>query len=269
MNFNLLAISTATLEQMLMLAEDPRMELASFIGQVIFWLVGHIFLSISIYYMTKKQGYKKLWLSFIPLVNLIPLGKLLGKTVVWGKTIKNVGVWACIFCAISTVVNFLLNIGYYLSLAQTAFGVTFVITNDFLYSWIMGTNAVAMVISYVSLIFDLGYIFFYVSLVFLTFRLYNPGRAFLYAILSVFIDPLFGIFLFVSRKNPRYIVVHRQPPQGGYYGGGYYGGGYYNGNPQNFNNNQNQNQNQKPENPFPEFGEGENKSTDTGDDFFN
>ena len=263
MNFNLLALNTATLEQMLMLAEDPRMELMSFITEVIFWLVGHIFLSISIYHMTKKQGYKKLWLSFIPLVNFIPLGKLLGKTVVWGKTIKNVGVWACVFCAISTLVNFVLSIGYYLNLVQTAFGVTFVITNEFLYSWILGTNVVAMVISYVSLIFDLGYIFFYVSLVFLTFRLYNPGRAFLYAILSVFVEPLFGIFLFVSRNNPKHVIVRVQPPQGGYYGGGYYGG--YNP--------QQPPQNKKPvENPFPEFGDEENKgsnSSSSSDDFFN
>ncbi len=265
MNFNLLANYSAIIEQTL---QDPRLELISFISEVIFWLVGHILLSISIYYMTKRQGYKKLWLSFIPIVNFIPLGKLLGKTVVWGKTIKNVGVWACVFCAISTFVNFLINIGYYMGLAGIAFNWSYNISSNFINSWINGTHILSIITSYVSIIFDLGYIFFYVSLVFLTFRLYNPQRSFLYAILSVFFEPLFGIFLFVSRNNPRYVVIRREQPQnqGGYYGGGYYGGGYYNGNPQNFNN---QNQNKQPENPFPEFGESEDKSTDTGDDFFN
>lgn len=269
MNFNLLAVNTATMEQMMVLVNDPRVELMSFIAEVIFWLVGHLFLSASIYYMSKRQGYKKLWICYVPLINFIPLGKILGKTIVWGKTIKNVGVWTCIFCAISVLFDFIINIGYYLGLVEIAFNVTIVYTSDFAYSWVNGTNIVAIILSYVSLIFDLGYIFFFVSLVFLTFRLYNPQRALIYAIFSVFVDPLFGIFLFVSRKNPRYVVIRQQPPQnqGGYYGG-YYGGGYYNGNPQNFNN-QNQNENKKPENPFPEFGESENKSTDTGDDFFN
>ena len=263
MNFNLLA-STAMLEEALNYANEPSFVLLSFISEVIFWLVGHLFLSFSIYHMTKKEGYKKLWLSFIPLVNFIPLGKLLGKTVVWGKTINNVGTWTCIFCAISTFVNFLLNVGYYMNLTTIAFGWTYNISSNLILSWINGTHILSIIISYVSLVFDIAYIFFYVSLVFLTFRLYNPQRAFLYAILSVFIEPLFGIFLFVSKNNPRYVIIRQQPPQNYY--GGYYGGGYYNDNNQNFNN---QNNNQQPENPFPEFGESEDKPTDTGDDFFN
>ena len=266
MNFNLLAIaSIEMLEQMMLYVESPQFEIYSIISSAIFWLVGHIFLSIAIYHMTKKQGYKKLWLSFIPLVNLIPLGKLVGKTTVWGMKIKNVGFWACITTAVSFVSNILLEIGYYVYLFEYAFNVTVEVTNEFLYLWMIQDNIFWEAFNLISLAFDLAYIFFYVSLVFMVFRLYCPQRSFLFSILSVFIDPLFGIFLFVCRKNPKHVIVRVQPPQGGYYGGGYYGA------PRNYNENA-KNTNQKPENPFPEF-DGEsndsNKNSNTDDDFFN
>ena len=264
MNFNLMAITTTTTDmvsQFLEMTDSPAYAVYSFVVEVLFWLVGHLFLSFAILYLSKKQGYKKLWLSFIPFANLILLGKVVGKTVVWGVKLKNVGFWACITSAISALFYFLINLGYYVSLFEYIFNVRVEISSEFIYSWLTAENPVWTVLYYVSSIFDIAQIFFFVSLVFLTFRLYNPQRSFLYAILSVLRPELFGIFLFVSRKNPKHVIVRVQPPQGGYYGGGFYG------TPHNFNPN-GQNVNQKHENPFPEFGEDE-KPTDTGDDFFN
>lgn len=257
---------------------EPAFKAYMFIGGVIFWLVGHIFLSIAIYHMTKKQGYKKLWLSFIPLVNFIPLGKLVGKTTVWGMKIKNVGLWASITGIIYAVFTFILKFGDYVEIFEFLFNVTVIFENQFLVSWveltttspveIEVTRVVANVYMILSALYDVASIanlFFYVSLVFLVFRLYCPQRSFLFSILSVFIDPLFGIFLFVCRKNPKHVIIRQAPPQGGYYGGGYYGA------PRNYNENA-KNTNQKPENPFPEF-DGEssdsNKNSNTDDDFFN
>ena len=242
--------------------------LFSIIIDIVIWLVGHLFLSFAIYTMTKKQGYKKLWLAFIPFFNLILLGKLVGKTTVWGLKLKNIGVWACIMGIASTVVTFIIDLSYYKSLVEFIFPVNIQITSEFLESWINQTSLEWLIAYYVSFVIDLAYIFFHVSLVFMVFRLYNPNRALIYAIISVFIDPAFGICLFISRNNPRYIVVRPQPPQGGYYGG-YYGGGYYGGGY----NNQQPYQNQKPiENPFPEFEDEETKkdnSSNSSDDFFN
>lgn len=262
---NLLAIVpdyTTMVENML---NSPAFALISFISDIVVWLVGHLFLSFAIFIMCKKQGFKKLWLSFIPFINLIPLGKLVGKTTVWGVKLKNVGFWACITGIVCTLCNFLLDIGYYISLIEYIFSVRFDITNEFLLSWIQNTNIVWLILYYGSSIFDLAYIFFNVSLVFLVFRLYRPQSAILYALLAVFIEPLFGILLFTCRNNPKHVIVRPQTPYGGgYYGGGYYGGGY---------NNQQPPQNQQPaETPFPEF-DGEDKKdnndSDTGDGLFN
>ncbi len=263
MNFNLMAITSSSdiINQMEELSNSPAVVFYSFVTDVIFWLIGHIFLSLSIYYMSKKQGYKNLWLSFIPFINFILLGKIVGKTTVWGVKISNVGFWVCITSAVSVLFTILIDLAYYVYLFEYLFNVTVEVSSEFLYTWLSHENAVWLILFYASGIVDIAQIFFFVSLVFLTFRLYNPQRSFLYAILSVFVEPLFGIFLFVSRKNPKHVIVRVQPPQGGYYGGGFYG------TPQNFNQNS-QNANKKPENPFPEFGE-DQKPTDTGDDFFN
>ena len=60
-----------------------------------------------------------------------------------------------------------------------------------------------------------------------------------------------GYTSFISRNNPKHIIVRPQTP---YAGGGYYGGGFYGG----YNPSQQPPQNQTPvENPFPEFGEEE------------
>lgn len=266
--FNLLSGSSNYTEIMNNIQNSPEFIAFSEIGSFVFWLIGHVFLSLAIYTMTKKQGFKKLWVSFIPFYNLIPLGKLVGKTTVWGVKLKNVGVWACIMGIVSTVVTFIIDLGYYKDLVEFVFPVKIQITSEFLISWTEQTSLEWLIAYYVSFVIDLAYIFFHVSLVFMVFRLYNPNRALIYAIISVFIDPAFGICLFISRNNPRYIIVRPQPPQGGYYGG-YYGGGYYGGGY----NNQQPYQNQKPiENPFPEFEDEDAKkdnSSNSSDDFFN
>ena len=263
--FNLLSGSLNYTEMMNNIQNSPEFKLFSEIGNLVIWLIGHLFLSLAIYTMTKKQGYKKLWVSFIPFYNLIPLGKLIGKTTVWGVRIKNIGVWACILGFVSTFFSFIINLGYYLSIVEYLFNIQFLITNEFLYTWLTNTNVAWIIVYYASYVVDLAYIFFYVSLVFMVFRLYNPRRALIYAIISVFIDPAFGICLFISRNNPKHIIVRPQTP---YAGGGYYGG-FYGG----YNPNQQPPQNQKPvENPFPEFGEEESKSdnsSNSSDDFFN
>ncbi len=262
--FNLLSGSLDYTTMLDSILSSPTYVLFSVIFDIVVWVVGHLFLSIAIFTMTKKQGYKKLWVSFVPFFNLIPLGKLVGKTTVWGLKLKNVGVWACITGIVSAFFTFIIDLGYYINLVELIFPIKFQITNEFLLTWIDNTNVVWFITYYGSSLFDLAYIFFNVSLVFLVFRLYRPQSAILYALLSVFIEPLFGILLFTCRNNPKHVIVRPQTP----YGGGYYGGGYYGGyNPQQ------PPQNKKPvENPFPEFGDEENKSNDSSsssDDFFN
>ena len=76
MNFNLMANTTDMVSRFLEMADSPAYAVYSLVVEVLFWLVGHLFLSFAILHLSKKQGYKKLWLSFVPFVNFILLGKV-------------------------------------------------------------------------------------------------------------------------------------------------------------------------------------------------
>ncbi len=264
MNLNLLADNYLTLVDNFL--ESPAYQITSFFIDVAIWLLGHVFLSIAVYVMAKKNGYKKLWLSFIPFFNLIPLGAVVGKTIVWGLNIKNVGLWVCITGLVSWVIGALLNIGYYIDIIGLLFKVNITFTNEFIATWIAGENLAWLITFYVSGILDLAYIFFEVSFIFVVFRLYRPQSALLYALFSLFFNPpMFGILLFVCRNNPKHVIIRPQQPNGYY--GGYYGG-YYNNSqrPQNYNNAEESKK--QAEDPFPEFNGGEDNSNGSSDDLF-
>ncbi len=229
---------------------------------ILFTIVCFVFKGLAIYYMAKQKGLKKLWISFVPFLNYYLLGKVLGKAIIWGKPIKNVGLWVAIVSLVQFVLNTLLSVGYYNAIIEYL-GYSVEYTSKFFENWAKGEGWLYTIVSLISMVVDLAYILFHVSIVFLTFRKYNPQRALLFSILSIFIDGLFGILLFVSRKNkPFSYEDYIRMQQRSYYGGGYYGGAY---NP----NNQNANQGEapkKPEDPFPEF----NSDNDKNDNnFFN
>ena len=240
---------------------------AIIIGDIVgalFTILCFILKGFAIKYMAKQKGLSKLWLSFVPFANYYLLGKVLGKAIIWGKPIKNVGLGVAIVAGVQFVLNTLLtlgNISYYLELL----GYDVIYTSQFVENWANGEGWLYTIVMFLSMGVDLIYIFFNVSLVFLTFRKYNPQRAFAYAILSIFIDGLFGILLFISRKNkPFSYEDYVRSQQNAYYGGSFYGGGFYRPN-----NNQNEDTKQNstpPEDPFPEFSENNN---DKSDNFFN
>ncbi|MBR5438988.1 MAG: hypothetical protein IKV61_02105 [Clostridia bacterium] len=252
------------LETMLMELASTDYTIAYLVGEIIgilFTIVCFVFKGLAIRYMAKQNGLKKLWLSFVPFANFYLLGKVLGKAIVWGKPIKNVGLWVAIISGVQFVLNTLLslgNISYYLE----SFGYTVEYTSKFVENWANGEGWLYTIVSFLSMGVDIVYIFFYVSLVFLTFRKYNPQRAFAYAIISIFLDNIFGILLFVSRKNkPFSYEDYLRAQQRSYYGGGYYV--YRPDNTQAPNSGEAPKQ---PEDPFPEF---ENKDDNNSDNFFN
>ncbi|MBQ3234580.1 MAG: hypothetical protein IJA97_00290 [Clostridia bacterium] len=263
--FNLLAISQTEMLNLIDATATKVGAIMSVISSVVIWLVGHVFMAIAIWVMAKNKGINKgRWLALIPFANYYLLGKIIGEAVVWGKKIKNVGLWAMIFYIISSVVNFFLDIGSYIYDIQIIFSVEFSFTNAFIKSWVYGTSVLYRIILYTSFIWDIAYIFFEVSMIFLVFRLYRPQSAMLYSLLSIFLNPpLFGILLFVVRKNER--ISFKQyfyTPYNNPYGNPY----------QTPNQNQNPAEPPKaPEDPFPEFsnksGEQNSNSSDKDDLF--
>jgi hypothetical protein len=245
---------------------EEQLIVPTFFTSVVVEVVTFILMALGIYTMAKRQNLNKKWLAFIPFFNFILLGRVLGSAIVWGKKIKNVGLWVTITSLISTVFNLFLNYGYYLVIIQKIFNVTvYFDTNSFWYLLATGKGVVYNVLSIVSFVPDLAYIFFEVSLIFMVFRMYAPERSLLYSLASVFIEPFFGILLFMVRNRKRHsrdeFIQHRtytyNPFNNPY-------GGFEN----NRNNQQNQPNQKSVEDPFPEFSDKNASSKSDGDDLF-
>lgn len=262
--------------------------ISSLISIFVIPLIGHVFMAIALYKMAKNRNILKgRWMAIFPLLNWILLGKIVGEAVVWGKKIKNVGLWIAILSAVTTVLSILLNfafvrevngqlvlVGGYLYDFALIFNFDVTITSPFLLSWFMGANVIYTILDVLSLILDIGYIFFEVSIIFLVFRLYRPQSALLYSLFSIFFNPpLFGILLFVVRNNERksFKQYYHNPYQN--YGGYNPYNNPFNNPYNNPNNNPYGNQNgepkKAPEDPFPEFSDKNGSSSKSdGDDLF-
>lgn len=260
MTFNLLLSSldyTQLLEETL---NSESFVIFNFVFDVVVWLVGYLFLAFALLTLAKRQNFNKKWLAFIPFFNFILLGKIIGKAIVWGKEIKNIGLFTAILGLATAVLSKVLYFYETISVFESVFNVTVQINNQFLYDWIYGESLAWDIAFWISTVLDLGYLFFEISMIFLVFRLYCPERAFIYSIISIFLSPIFGVLLFVVRNRPRHVQVIRQVNV------------YNNFNGYNNFNNQGANQNgtsTKPENPFPEFDGEDRKSNDNNDEFFN
>ena len=258
---NFLALNINTLLNVL---TDETLVLPRFFADIAISLIAYLFMAFGIYTMAKRQNLKKTWLAFIPYFNFILLGKVLGMAIVWGKPIKNVGLWVAITGLISALFNAVLNYGYYLYVFEQLFSVTvYFKTDSFLYLLASGKGAFYTILNYVSFIPDIAYIFFYVSIVFMVFRTYAPERALLYSLASVFIDPFFGILLFMVRNKRRYSredFMRDRAQTYNPYSNPF--GGYNNNSTQNTQNTQ-----KNVEDPFPEFSN-DNKNENKSDDYF-
>lgn len=196
--FNLLAMQSDILG-------ETTLELPFLVGySIISLLVSIAFFvikGIAIYTMAKRRNFDKLWMSFVPFLNYIVLGKLAGKAIVWGKEIKNIGLVVCILSAVTLIGGYLLDVGYYLSLIEGLYNVKFVFNSAFINSWVSQTGVVFVICHYLYLGIDLINLFLTICLALLIFRKYYPERAFLYMILSIFFDFMFGILLFTVRNR--------------------------------------------------------------------
>ena len=255
----------------------------------------------AIYTISKKQGLNKLWMSFVPFLNFILLGKVIGKCKVWGLNIKNIGLWLCIMMAIERVFSGLLNAGYHLdniiktlegfglsakiTFSAKFFEVWYLLTGGSLYASAIPTADLQLIATYTGLIIPivdiviwLAYAFFEIHFLLLIFKKYAPQNMALFTILCIFIPEALGVILFILRNNePIDYDVYLQNRARARYT--YYNGGYYNQNPYsnpysnpyaNPYNNPYQNPNatqgaSTPADPFPEFGGSEN-STKSGTD---
>ena len=65
--------------------------ISALISSLLFLVAGYAFRSVGVYVMSKKQGLSTPWLSFVPFLGYVQLGKLIGPAKIFGMRMKNVG----------------------------------------------------------------------------------------------------------------------------------------------------------------------------------
>ena len=215
-------------------------------------IAAYVFKCIALYTMAKKQNLNNKWMCFVPFLNFIIIGKLIGKAVVWGIQVKNIGLIVCILSFVSFIFSLAYSFRTFANLfLNVAEGQSVTFSNgflNFLYNVNSTSKVINIVLYYLKFFIDLAEIVFEVSMVFMIFRKYNPRRAMLFSILSIFFESLFGIFLFVSRNNDPVDYSAYRVYQRTYYGG--YPGNDNGANGRRSNGAQN---NAADSDPFPEF----------------
>ncbi len=201
--------------------------ISTLVSSILFLAVGYAFRSVGVYVMSKRQGLSTPWLSFVPFLGYVQLGKLIGPASICGIRMKNTG-WAMFaFLFADKLVNFIYDLLY--------------CWKDFLY--IVTQNKIPAVteavlgeyiISGISVVTSLCYIVMFVFTVILFFRYYSKNSVAGFAILSLLLEFMFGILVFVCRNNDkkdlaaeRRAFEEKMRSRGGFYGsstGGSYRG---------------------------------------------
>lgn len=267
---NLLSYDLNTLIEM---ENSPTVLVINFIINTIIILLTFSLKAVAIQTMARKRGLQKLYLAWIPFFNYILLGKIVGETTIWGYRIKNLGKLVCILSLISYAVLGLLNLGYYVNNFEIVFNFKVEYSSTLLNNWMSSTGIPYTVINILHTIFSLVEIFAKATLIYYVFIAYAPERAFIYMIVSILIDPLFGPILFMIRNRDRATIrVYVRPEQYNNPYGDKYNNPYNSGYGQN---NNSQNAQSIDDEPFPEFSNktsGVDKTTENSsndDDLFN
>ena len=234
--YNIFGEDAAEIQEILTIY--PKLLLQSVFLSIAVALALFMLKGFAVYTMAKRRNFNKLWMAFVPFVNFVLIGKLIGEVKVWGKNIKNLGLFACIAIGVYTVLEHALNLDFYVLAIELFFNVRIDFTTTFMIEW-LAHEGMLWYACYV--IYNLTYyvqIILKCWIIFTIFRKYAPERAFIYSLVSIFIDFTFPILLFIIRKKEvssfddfirnrnRYYQQQNQNNYGGF--NQYNGNGYYN-----------------------------------------
>ncbi len=163
-------------------------------------LVFFIFKGIGLYTIAKRENIKNPFLAFIPFASFYLLGKIVGRVKVFGYHVKNLGLITMISLIVYYALGFTYDILLYGENLVSLFtaGDIGILTSTYGSVWVDVVLAVFRGIS------NIVYLICYIFLIMTFFMYYGKSARIAYSLLSIFIDPLFGIFVFVVRKNERF-----------------------------------------------------------------
>lgn len=159
----------------------------------------YAFRSIGTYVMSKKQGLSTPWLSFVPFAGYVQLGKLIGPAKIFGVRFENTG-W--LMFGVSLAKEIFSGI-YDLAFCWKDF--LFILAEDKLpvtFATKAGT-AFELVLSICDVFASIAYIVIFIFFIVLFLRYYAGKRYALFLVLSILIEPLFGLFVFLCRNNKK------------------------------------------------------------------
>lgn len=236
------------------------------------YLIAHVLGGFGLLKMSKRAGIKYGWIGFLPLGNTILSGKLAGETRVFGLKMKRVGIYAAIAEVFFIAVG-VLSLILYVKFLNVAYFTEIYNAENVLPEWEFSNARVplplrnlSLATDILSIVSELVLIFFFCILYFAFFRKYYARSPFLMTFLCAVL-PVRGFVLFAVRNNTpvdynAYMqrrmqeYQNRQNPYGNSGGQGNPYDGAYGSNGQG--NPYGSNGQRPPEEPFPDYGNGEN-----------
>lgn len=174
--------------------------LIALVGILSLKAVCFIFKGFGLYYIAKKEGISKPYFAFIPFVSYYLLGKIVGKVKVFGYHVKNLGLITMILMLVSSATSFLFDFLMYkdniIALIET--GHIGILPDNY------GSVWVDVVLSMINAVSNILLIIAEVFLIMTFFMYYGKKNQLAFSLLSIFFEPLFGILVFVVRKEKRF-----------------------------------------------------------------
>lgn len=181
--------------------EQRTFLLISYIISSIITIGIFILKAIAIKTLAKNKGFDKLYLAWIPFLNYVLLGKVVGTCFLFRKKVKNIGILVAITSIIGFIVFTLLNVGAYVYDIEQFLGAEINFNSTFITNWVNAQGLAYVIVYYVYYAFSFVEIILKASLIFFIFRKYAPERAFIYMLVAIFFDFMFGVLLFVIRNR--------------------------------------------------------------------
>lgn len=187
-------------------------------------LTAFIFKGIGLYTIAKRENVKKPYYAFIPFLSYYLLGKIVGGVRIFGYHVKNIGLITMIslllYYALFAVYDVFMCYENFVSLFTT--GELGQVIDKY------GSVWVDVVLSVLITASGLVYLIFQIFMIFTFFLYYGGKYRMLFSLLSIFIEPLFGIFVFASRKKERFDYGNYMKMRFDSYNGTRSGGGFNN-----------------------------------------
>lgn len=181
----------------------------AFILPVFFAITVYVLMGVGLSKMAKNRGMKKAYLGYVPFARWYLLGNLAGECRIFGKKIKNLGIFAMILSIVSFVLTAYITLIDYLPIATVLLrGETVEFTfnelgeaiPNFSYEYNAAIQVIYYIVDVLETVAGLLELFVLINLYLVFYKQYSPMHHMLFMIISIF-TPGAGIIIFALRNK--------------------------------------------------------------------